>query len=224
MIRGAPVGKRFSSACLDTTKVTRLNREAFEACMRVASGESRGVLLWGAVGVGKTHLLAGLAKAFESAHVPRPPKVDDGTLVRVPPVRELIEQAAKTNDGPTAAPTLEPYEYTPEAVVEYWPMLDLASELRAEAVHGELALSHRCRTCDLLILDDLGREKLTEFILQEFHRIVDWRYREMLPIALGTNGDFKSIITRYGEHTSSRWKESCEIVKVEGHDHRVAGN
>ena len=223
MIRGAPMGKRFSNVTFASTRVSDDNRKAFEACQRIVNGEILGVVLLGEVGVGKTHLLVALGRAFEATGPSPDLSAAEGPVVKVPRMRELIEEVGAQDVEDSPPPTLDEKESTPEPVIEYWPMLDLASELRAEAIHGELELSRRCRMCDLLIVDDLGREKLTDFILQEFQRIVDWRYREMLPIALASNGEFDDLMGRYGEHTSSRWEESCQIVEVGGEDRRVHG-
>jgi len=217
MIRGAPMGHRFSHATLDNYEVTPFNREGFEACQKLVRGETGGIVLRGPVGVGKTHLLIGLTKAFE-AH--RTAFEEEGQLVEMPPLRELVEHASEEDDE-SAPVRLEPGEQSHDPEIEYWPMLDLASELRAEVMQGELFLSRRCRLCDLLILDDLGREKLTDFLLQEFQRIIDWRYREERPIAIATNRTPRELVERYGENTFSRWRESCEIVEITGPDYRT---
>ena len=83
-------------------------------------------------------------------------------------------------------------------------------------------MSERCRTCDLLVLDDFGQERATDFVLEELERIVDWRYRNRLPIAVSTNltvGQMSSA-QKYGERAISRWAESCELVQVGGGDYR----
>lgn len=218
MIRGAPAGKRFQHATLESFEVTRYNSEAIEACRKLIRGETGGVVLRGPVGVGKTHLLVGLVRAFHEARAPEPMSEE---TIQLPKLRDLVDmdESDSEESGPVV---LDPEESACEPHIEYWPMLDLASELRAEVMQGDLFLSQRCRLCSLLVLDDLGREKLTDFILQEFQRIVDWRYREELPIAIATNRKPKEIIERYGENTFSRWNESCEIVEVTGPDHRVA--
>jgi DNA replication protein DnaC len=222
MIRGAPFGKRFERATLSAFQVTRFNKDAFDACEKLARGQVDGVVLTGPVGVGKTHLLVGLAKSYAEFRSYREPESPHGDLVDVPDMSVLMEQARSDGSEEEARPPqLEPFESRPEAVVEFWPMLDLASELRAEVMHGELALSRRCRTCDLLVLDDLGQEKLTDFILQEFQRIIDWRYRERKHIAVATNRTVREVVERYGENITSRWQESCEIVEIKGPDYRT---
>jgi len=218
VIRGAPAGKRFVQATLDTFDVTPFNRKGLEACRKLVRGETGGVVLRGPVGVGKTHLLVGLVKAFESERMPA--QLDE-EVIELPRFRELVE--AGEVDETMSPVTLDPSERIHEPHIEYWPMLDLASELRSEVMQGDLFLSQRCRLCDLLVLDDLGREKLTDFILQEFQRIVDWRYREELPIAIATNLKPREFVNRYGENTYSRWQQSCEIVEITGPDHRVEG-
>jgi len=218
VIRGALIGARFEHCTLENFERTRFNATAHEACDRVARGESEGVFLLGPVGVGKTHLLIGLMKAFE-AH--RAPAGESRDLVEVPRLRELVEQAALEETEPSSPVRLDSAERAHEPVVEFWPMLDLVSELRAEIKAGELELSRRCRTCDLLVIDDLGAERATDFVREELDRIVDWRYRDRRPIAVATNLSDREIVEKYGWRAISRWTESCERVRMEGPDYRT---
>lgn len=222
MIRGTSFGQRFRKATFSNFKVTKYNADAFNACKDLASGKNSGVVLIGPVGVGKTHLMVSLAREFDRAksHVPQDTH-SEGDWRAIPPTRELIANAVDASEPDSVGPSLDVLEISHQAHVEFWPMLDLSSELRSAAMTGDLSLSHRCRECDLLVLDDLGREKISEFILQEFQRIIDWRYREMLPIAVATNLPRGDIADRYGEHTSSRWTESCDVVEIHGPDYRV---
>jgi DNA replication protein DnaC len=217
VIRGAPIGSRFEHCTLENFDHTRFNAAAHEACARLARGELEGVFLLGPVGVGKTHLLIGLMKAFEAHHAP---VEEPGELVEVPRLRELVEQAA-AGEVETAPVQLDSAERQHEPVVEFWPMLDLVSELRAEIKAGELELSRRCRTCDLLVIDDLGAERATDFVREELDRIVDWRYRDRRPIAVATNLGDREIVEKYGWRAISRWTESCERVRIEGPDYRT---
>ena len=176
MIRGVGFGRMFADATFGTFEVTRHNREAFEACQAVARRESNGVVLIGPGGVGKTHLLRALAVEYDRLHTVLPTADDPAApTVSVPSASELIRLADPQGEVDDAAPTLDPEEMEHQATIDYWPMLDLAVRLRSAALHGETEVSEDCCGCDLLILDDLGHERTSDFILQEFRRIVDWR-------------------------------------------------
>ena len=216
MIRGALIGSRFEHCTLANFEVTRFNEAAHAACLRVAAGDVEGVFLFGPVGVGKTHLLAGLARAYDEQRVPR---TEDDQYIELPSIRELAEREAELPES-SAPVLLDPEESAGEPVVEFWPMLDLVSELRAEIKAGELELSRRCRTCDLLVIDDLGGERASDFVKEEILRVIDWRYRDCRSIAVATNLTDREVTERYGWATLSRWTESCELVRVEGPDYR----
>jgi len=222
VIRGAPLGNRFRKATFSNFKVTSFNSDAFEACKDLVDGKNTGVVLIGPVGVGKTHLLVALACEYDrlNSYVPESSEPSKDAL-RIPSASKLIAEASSELEEASPIPSLHASEIGRQTHIEYWPMLDLSNELRSAAMTGDLSISLRCRSCDLLVLDDLGREKISDFILQEFQRITDWRYREVLPIAVATNLPRRDIATRYGEHTSSRWTSSCEVVDIRGPDYRV---
>ncbi|MCK5247002.1 ATP-binding protein, partial [Candidatus Bipolaricaulota bacterium] len=215
MIRGAPIGKRFEHCTFKNFDVTDDNREAYEACKRVAESGESGVLLMGKHGLGKTHLLVALMKEFDRKHSFIPVKKESSEGMKsVPSAMELIANASKDIDDPDSVPSLSQEEIERLAHVEYWPLLDLTSELRSDIAHGSQDTSTRCRDCDLLILDDFGAERVTDFVLEELERIVDWRYRSLKPTAVATNFDFKTIIAKYGQRAISRWVGSCLVVGV----------
>ncbi len=222
MIRGVSFGKMFADATFDSFEETRFNAGAVEACRRLARGEISGAVLIGPGGVGKTHLLHALAVEFDRLHSTAPAQEEPSEdKVAVPSATELIRSAEpEASDDPTP-PTLSPEEVERLAEILYWPMLDLSDKLRMAARLGDTDVSQGCCTCDLLILDDLGHEKTSEFILQEFQRIIDWRYREMLPIAIATNLTREELLDKYEEHTYSRWLGSCAIVEIGGSDYRL---
>jgi len=224
MIRGVAMGDVFSKESFDTFKVWDGNKEAFEACKRVAAGGDRGVVLVGSNGRGKSHLLESLAKEFDKIHsyIPSPDTEEEGT-VAIPPLKVLMDrQFGDTYDD--AAPFLRQSEIAKHAHVEFWPALDLVAALRKDAMSDGGDIVERCMRCDLLVLDDLGREKMTDFISQEFHRIVDYRWRQRRLTAVATNLTRVQITELYGAHTMSRWADLCDVIDISGQDHRLNRN
>jgi DNA replication protein DnaC len=75
----------------------------------------------------------------------------------------------------------------------------------------------------LLILDDLGKEKVTPWVEQTLYEIIDARYKNQRPIVVTTNGslrDLREMYTKNGPAIESRIIEMCRGVKVEGKDYR----
>ncbi len=224
MIRGAPIGERLEHCAFENFHVTDMNREAFEACRKLADDGGPGVLLMGKNGVGKTHLLVATMQAFDRRRgADSAFRGGERAEMKVPPIGELLRDAASASDDEGAAPRLSRDEIGRSAHVEYWPLLDLTSELRAEITRGIQEVSRRCRECDLLVLDDLGAERVTDFVLEELERIVDWRYRTMKPTAVATNlKSTTEIAAKYGQRALSRWAASCEFLTVLGGDRRAS--
>lgn len=216
MIAGMPIGKRFRDCSFENYEITRGNHDALDACKRLTYTLEGGVILSGPVGTGKTHLMVALAKAVGGEE----PDAEAEEMIEVPSISELIAEADAGAGEWT--PTLNADEMCVARRVEFWPILDLVDWLRAEATipPAERVVANRCRTCDLLILDDFGQERVTEFVFEELERIVDWRYREALPIAISTNMMPSQLAEKYGDRLISRWIGSCEVVKVQGADYR----
>jgi len=221
MIRGAPIGKRFEYCTFENYEVNERNREAFEACRRLAERGDTGVLLIGKNGLGKTHLFVAMMKEFDrrhSGHPGQPASAED--MIQVASASELIRDADGDEPITEGPPRLTEDEIERQVNIEYWPMLDLTSELRVDIGQGSRETSLRCRECDLLVLDDFGAERATDFVLEELERIVDWRYRMMKLTAVATNLNTARISEKYGQRAISRWAESCLIAGVTGDDRR----
>ena len=82
---------------------------------------------------------------------------------------------------------------------------------------------------DLLIIDDLGKEKPSEWELEKLFTIINSRYENNLPVIITTNYNQNSLIDRLsinGEIETaksiiSRLYEMCYLVKIEDRDHRI---
>lgn len=68
---------------------------------------------------------------------------------------------------------------------------------------GDNTLQMLCN-CDLLILDDLGAEFLTNFVVTVLNEIINSRMMSNKPTIINTNLSSEELLTRYSERISSR--------------------
>lgn len=76
---------------------------------------------------------------------------------------------------------------------------------------------------DLLIIDDLGAERDTEFTWEKVMNVIDARYRAGLPIIITTNlgpKDFTDMTDIRRQRVFSRLKEMCVLLEIKGSDRR----
>ncbi|HOB34160.1 MAG: ATP-binding protein [Firmicutes bacterium] len=111
--------------------------------------------------------------------------------------------------------------------VKYVVYADFLDSLRAtySLRDGEVTeqdLIDEVRNVDLLLLDDLGVEKPTEFALKNLAQIIDYRYRYCLPLVVTSNFTLEELIRRsqndlYGERIAWRLSECCsKIMELKG--------
>lgn len=73
---------------------------------------------------------------------------------------------------------------------------------------------------ELLVLDDLGAEKATEWAQERVFILINHRYRERLPTIFTSNLDPEELGEHLGERVVSRIVEVSEFVRVAGVDYR----
>lgn len=79
------------------------------------------------------------------------------------------------------------------------------------------------KDCDLLIIDDLGVENMSEFVLDKVFALIDTRYRAEKPLIITTNLTLRgeiSIEKKFGVRVADRIEEMCYPVKVTGESKR----
>lgn len=100
-------------------------------------------------------------------------------------------------------------------------LLDLIRKARFEdSAEGRLNLD-LLETVDLLILDDLGAEKPSDFVMQELFKIVNGRVNARLPMVISTNLFLKELEETYDFRVVSRIIGASQLLKVEGEDIRL---
>ncbi len=76
---------------------------------------------------------------------------------------------------------------------------------------------------DLLILDDLGAERTTEFVEGEIYNIINYRYNNKLPTIITSNINWNDLESNYpmnGKRISSRISEMAGSFNLNGIDYR----
>ncbi len=113
----------------------------------------------------------------------------------------------------------------------YYETSRLLHEIRATYSAGQtLAESEVIRPvieAELLVLDDLGKEKPSEWVFDTLNLVVDGRYNEDLLTIFISNfedtpdhEDPDSLLVRVGSRIHSRLHEMCEFVEYDGADYR----
>lgn len=196
MILGGTIGKRFAEAAFENYEVPPGSAAALEACQGVAKGGTKGIILHGPVGLGKTHLFVATALSVAGR------KVETNSL---------------SVYGDSFEAGKRPYR------VAYWPILELVDEMRSEMGHGIRRIVHECCEADLLLFDDMGEERATEsgFVEENLAHIINSRYNAMLPIGISTNLSLKDLKVKYSDRAFSRWWETCVVVEMKGKDYRT---
>ena len=72
----------------------------------------------------------------------------------------------------------------------------------------------------LLVLDDLGTQKVTEFVEERLFAIIDGRHQRKLPTIITTNLDVTQLNQQFGRRVVSRIVELSRFVTLSGDDLR----
>ena len=95
---------------------------------------------------------------------------------------------------------------------------------------NEMDILRPVMEAELLVLDDLGQEKTSDWVQETLGLVINTRYASRLPTILTTNlidsadvTDPNSVAFRVGLRTRSRLLEMCDWVPMSGHDVREIG-
>jgi DNA replication protein DnaC len=101
-------------------------------------------------------------------------------------------------------------------------MLDrLRSEINSKDFQDSGLLKYISETGELLILDDVGAEKFTEWSIEILYKIINERYEKKLNTIIISNLSLSELAQRVGDRITSRIAEMCEIKKITGEDKRI---
>lgn len=97
------------------------------------------------------------------------------------------------------------------------------AQIRAAIGRGDEEAAHLLESyqrTQLLILDDLGAERVTDWVREQLFLLVDARYQAMLPTIVTTNDTLEALEDHVGQRIVSRIMEMCDGIALDGPDYR----
>lgn len=195
------VPARFADRTLDTyAPHSKSEERALHEARRMAASLISGLALVGPPGVGKTHLAAGVVNALVGYRE-----------------EEYRQALASGGDRHPAVPVLPMWVN----------VADLIVTLRSE-MHGPMDDRNGAATVyqvrkhpALVVLDDLGREKVSDWTGETIYALVNARYEGRLPTLVTSNLSPSELAASTYWPAISRLAEDGALVKVEGTDRRL---
>lgn len=83
-------------------------------------------------------------------------------------------------------------------------MLDWLRESYADTNQDYEKRIQLLRECPLLVLDDLGTERMNEWTCEQIFKIINWRYNDKLPLVITSNATLRPDDTRLDPRIRSR--------------------
>lgn len=73
----------------------------------------------------------------------------------------------------------------------------------------------------LLVVDDIGAEKTSEWVRETLFVLINHRYEYKLPTIFTTNCSMSQLSEKLGDRIASRLVEMCRMINVAGDDYRL---
>lgn len=97
------------------------------------------------------------------------------------------------------------------------------NKLKTEFNGGRSVYLEQMKNVDMLILDDIGKEKISEWSQSIMFDVINFRYEHLLPIIMTTNLKNDALKSYLGGAVWSRLCEMCSGVMTKGKDYRQDG-
>jgi DNA replication protein DnaC len=106
------------------------------------------------------------------------------------------------------------------AEVRFTPVVELLDWLRPGGDYDAHATMADLAGCDVLLLDDLGAERPTDWTAERLYALVNRRWLEQLPTVVTTNLEPEALQQAVGERLYSRLADAAVAVRLSGEDRR----
>ena len=95
-------------------------------------------------------------------------------------------------------------------------LFDLIRQYRYEENRQKCEeMLEQLRTCDLLVIDDLGAERTTEFVIEQLVVLLEERNYRNKPWIISSNLSINEIIEAYNDRTADRILDKAVLFKLE---------
>lgn len=181
---------------------------ALAVARRFASGELGSMVLAGPTGAGKTHLAAAAAAARWQG--------DRATWLALPTLNDPVPPWEKPRRA-AKEPPIPDWCSVPELVVGLRSDMNRDGEDRRWADQAEQLRGWP----GVVVLDDLGREKVSDWTGEVVYTLVNGRYEALRPTIVTTNLTGAELAASPYWPVISRLAEDGELVRIEAEDHRL---
>lgn len=103
-------------------------------------------------------------------------------------------------------------------------LIDLRSDFDRAEPNAETTYDKILNYRGLFILDDLGSEKVTEWVEETLYIFINHRYEQMLPMVITSNLSLDDLSDRIGDRIPSRVVEMCTVLDLGKEDLRLKSN
>jgi DNA replication protein DnaC len=213
------IPKRYESVSYDDvdSRIKELFAEMFKT--------KKGIYIHGPVGTGKTHTLFALQKYYTQNRKDKFKQLDE---IRSLEHREYVVEGntrketihddivAKKVKGIQKIGHIDP-------IVRVQNMTSLLFDVKQSfAKKDNDFLDKVLNSKKILMIDDIGAEKVTDWVEEFVYMLVNNRYEDCVPTCFSSNLPLSELAEKIGDRTVSRIKEMCHVVKLDGEDKRLS--
>lgn len=98
---------------------------------------------------------------------------------------------------------------------------ELLSEIRDGMKASDGKSLKAVKEVQFLILDDLGSEKVTDWVRETLFVLINHRYEYRLPTVFTSNCTIAELSEKLGDRIASRVVEMCRLIRMNGPDYRL---
>ena len=98
-------------------------------------------------------------------------------------------------------------------------LLTLKSNFDGSGYENEIIIEKLAKA-PVLVLDDLGAEKASDWVAETVYILIDERYGNMKPTVITSNYSPSELAVRFGDRIVSRIMEMCRVIEIKTSDKR----